>query len=180
MQEEANLLSVSTLFLSNLGCKFFKKRAIVSSLHSTGHTWAPPVASAAAQTWWDGQELQPLGTHHSCWHRGGCATPADTREDASPGSAPMSILPSTCCRSSCLHGQPSSPSTGAPGWYLGTRRGKQLVKSFNFYDTKTANRVKGIGKTGPKIKQHITDSKQSSLWMQNCYLYSNQYYYFLA
>lgn len=71
-------ISVSTLFLSNLNCKFFRKRAIMSSLHSTGHMWAPQVASAASQThrgvaetWWDGQGLQPLGTLHSWWHRGG-------------------------------------------------------------------------------------------------------------
>lgn len=40
-------------------------------------------------------------------------------------------------------------------WYLGTRQGKQPAKSFNFYDIKTANRVKGIGRTGPKINNTL-------------------------
>lgn len=90
MQEEANCF-VSPLLLSNLDYKVFKKRAIMSSLHSTRHMWAPPIASAAAQTdervaetWWDRQGLQPLGTHHSWCHRGGHGTPGDTGEDVSP------------------------------------------------------------------------------------------------
>lgn len=71
------LLSVSTLLLSNLDCKFLKKRPIMSSLHSTGHMWAPQVASAAAQpqgwvagTQRNGERLQALGICHSWWHRG--------------------------------------------------------------------------------------------------------------
>lgn len=118
------LLSVSTLFLSNLDCKFFKKRVIMSSLHSTGHMWAPQVASAAAQThkWeaetrWDGQGVQSLWHSsllvtqgrmcHSWWHKGGHGTPGDTGEDVAPRI--------------CSHVHPAEHlllkllSTGAPG-----------------------------------------------------------------
>lgn len=155
----------------------------MASQHSTGHVWASQVASAAAQThrwgaetWWDGQGLQPLAP----------VTPGDTGEDVAllvtprrthpSGSTPMSILPSTCCRSSCLHGQPSPPSRQ----YLGSRQRKQLVKYFNFYDTKNSKQGQRFRGNRAKDKYHITDSKQSFLWMQNCYLYSNQYYFFLA
>lgn len=117
------LLSVSTLFLCNLDCKLLQKRAIMSSLHSTGHMGAPQGASAAAQpqrwvaeTWWDGQGLQPLGTHHPWWHRG------DVTLLVTQGRmCPQDLLPCPSCQApaagapSCLRGQPSPPSTGAPG-----------------------------------------------------------------
>lgn len=152
------LLSVSTLFLSNLGCKFFKKRAIMSSLHSTEHMWAPQVASAVpqthrwvAETWWDGQGLQPLGTLHSWWHRGGrvpriCSC-------VHPASHLLQELLLAWAAQPSLH--------WCSRWYLGTRQGKQLIKSFNFYDTKTANRVKGIRGTGPRINSTLQTGNKS-------------------
>lgn len=184
------LLSVSTLLLSNLDCKFFEKRAIMSSVHSTGHMWAPQAASAAAQpqgwgaeTWWEGQGLQGLGSHHSWWHRGdvtplvtlgrrmrhswwhwggGCDAPGDTGEVVSTGSLPMSLLPSTCCRSSSLPVRAAQPSlhwcsrgTWEPDKenHLSNLLISMTLKSFNFYDT--ANRVKGIRGTGPKINSTL-------------------------
>lgn len=70
-------------------------------------------------------------------------------------TCPQDLLPCPPCQ---------APAAGAPARMgspalpplvlqvvLGTRQGKQLVKSFNFYDTRTTNRVKGIRGTGPKI-----------------------------
>lgn len=148
------LLSVSTLFLFNLNCKFFKNRAIMSSLHSTGHMWAPQVAFSCftdSQTsgrdvvGWTGAAAQPLGTLHSCWHRAGQVPRICSH-----------VHPAKHLLQELLLAWAAQPSLHwCSRWYLGTRQGKQLVKSFNFYDTRTANRVKGMRGAGPKINSTL-------------------------
>lgn len=58
--------SLSGFFLPNIVCEFFKKRAILSLPHRSGHRRAPKVASTVAEahgqagdTWWDRGGLHP-------------------------------------------------------------------------------------------------------------------------
>lgn len=161
------LLSVSTLFLSNLDVNSLRKGP--SCLHYTAlgtceHLQQPQLLHRLTGEWQRhggrGRGCSPLAPATPS-DTGGRATPGDTGQDMSPGSAPMSTLPIICCRSSCLHGQPNSPSTGAPGGTWEPDKEKKTWSNLNFYDIKTANRVKGIGRTGPKINSTLQTANKA-------------------
>ncbi|KAM6422461.1 LOW QUALITY PROTEIN: RING finger protein 32 [Rhynochetos jubatus] len=95
---------------------------------------------------------------------------SSTRSCLHPIAHRATLLPSARPKGS------DSGASAALERYFGTRQGKQLVKSFNFYDTKTVNRVKGIGGTGPKIKSTLQTVNKASYGCKNCYLYSNHHY----
>lgn len=134
-------------------------RAILSLPHSSGHRWAPEVASAVAKA--HGQAEQRRGTSPlpspllvMTWqvsHLHTCPT------KHMPAWAP--VCPDSHCSTSC--------GSAVLRWYLGTRQGKQLVKSFNFYDTKTDNRVRGTGGTGPEINITLQTENKASYKCKN-------------
>lgn len=137
------------------------KRATSSLLRSSGQMRAPEVASAAAETYGPaGERRRDRGGLQPPSHWSLLVTGRRKRHPAAPADVST----------------PGSTSL----WNFGSRQGKQLVKSFNFYDTKTVDRVRGIGGTGPKINITLQTVNKASCECKTCYLYSNQYYYFLA